>query len=288
MAISSQVSQLSFVGNGSLSTPYALADLRFDDNSWLTVEEIDEDDVITVLALGVDYTISGSGVTSSASIITGGRAIPASSTLLVSRNTPLIQSAALTVNGRVPSATLERVDDWQTMAMIDQRRREEGDISRAIRIPREEAPSDATVLPPPALRKDSIIFFGTDTGAIEILRLDQLAQRLMVILGAEAILPYRTREAAESFTVTQEDVNSSIRINSASPVIVTLPETADFSGEFFCTLSRFGVGTVDFVAPVGVIIESAVGSAPRIFSQMKPVVVQLIGVNRWWVFGDIY
>lgn len=289
MAISSQVTQLTFEGNGSDSTPYALANLRFDADSWLLVEEIDEDGIGSVLSLGTDYTVTGSGASSSASIVTGGGAIPVTSTLRVSRKTPLVHNLHLIATGQIPSVPLEQVLDWIIMAMQDRVRELHDDqvegLLRTIRAPQNEVFPE---LPGAAERVDAVPFFAPVSGDLEILRLDQLAQRLLVILGAEAVLPYRTREVSESLTVTQEDVNTSIRANSASTVVITLPETTDFSDEFFCTFSRFGVGAVEFTAPGGVVIESAVGSAPRIFGAKKPVAVQRIGVNRWWVYGDIY
>lgn len=135
MAISSQKSQVTHTGNGSTSTTYPLTDLRFDDPSWLTVEEIAEDGTITKLEeLGVDYSLIGDGVTASADIITIGRAIPASSDLRVTRNTPLKQSANLTANAAIPAATLERMADWEIMALIDEKNRTEAGLKRSLRV----------------------------------------------------------------------------------------------------------------------------------------------------------
>ncbi|WP_367871891.1 SGNH/GDSL hydrolase family protein [Luteolibacter sp. Populi] len=122
MVTSSQISQLLFPGNGSTSTPYPLTNLRFDENAWLVVVEIAEDGVITLLDEGADYTVMGSGAASSASVVTGVRAIPVSSQLRVTRNTPRTQEADFTANGAIPSATLERRLDWLTMQNIDLKR----------------------------------------------------------------------------------------------------------------------------------------------------------------------
>lgn len=136
MAISLQDSQITLTGNGSTSTTYPLNNLRFDDPSWLTVEEITEDGTIIKLEeLGTDYSLIGDGVTASASLITIGRAIPGTSSLRISRNTPLVQSANLTANAAIPAATLERIADWEIMALIDEKRRTEAGLARTLRVP---------------------------------------------------------------------------------------------------------------------------------------------------------
>lgn len=120
--ISSTTSSASFTGNASTSTPYAVP-FRFDANAWLTVERVTALGAVTSLTLGVDYTITGTGSTASASVVTGGGAIPGTDTLRVTRNTPLTQTVSLTYAGQIPSATLEAALDKQTMAMQDLARR---------------------------------------------------------------------------------------------------------------------------------------------------------------------
>lgn len=120
--ISSTTSTASFTGNNSTSTPYAVP-FRFDANSWLTVERITSAGAVSTLTLGVDFTITGTGSTASASVVTGGVAIPVTDTLRVTRNTPATQTLSLTYAGQLPSASLEAALDKQTMVLQDLMRR---------------------------------------------------------------------------------------------------------------------------------------------------------------------
>ncbi len=163
MPVSSQTSSVSYTGNASLSTPYAIT-FRYDDSAWVVVEEIDEDGVVTTLALGSDYTLTGNGVTTSGNVVTGGGAIPATSTLRISRDTTLSQTLNLTANGRIPSATLVRSFDKLTMAGIDAARKATGRFARSLRVPDGET---AAEFPAADSRAGKLPYFNDDTGAVE-------------------------------------------------------------------------------------------------------------------------
>lgn len=135
MAISSQTSQFLFAGNESTVTPYSLQHLRFDEDEWLHVEKIGADRSVTPLTLGVHYTITGDGKTADAGLVTISAPLLNSERLRVSRNTPLVQDAALVANGEIPSATLERMADWRVMALIDEQRRQKESSKRALHLP---------------------------------------------------------------------------------------------------------------------------------------------------------
>lgn len=286
MAVDSAVNLIRYAGNESDSTPYPIP-FRFDATSWLVVQRYDADGTFTPMESGVDFEITGDASVLEAELTTT-EAIPSSSQLVIARFAPPFQLLVLQPNAPLPPKDLERTLDQAIMALQDRIRTDGPPFAKAITFPLVEPADHSTQLPLPHERKDTVVYFNPINGEMEILRLDQLAQRLLVILGAEAVLPYRSREVSASLTVSQEDVNSTILVNTASDVTITLPETGDISPEFFCAFSRFGVGAVQFTASPGVVIESEVGSAPRIFGAKKPVGVQRIGENRWWVYGDIY
>lgn len=274
-----------YQGNGSDSDPYP-TDMFFEQDAWISVRVLFPNGNEETLAQNEDYTLTGAGDPGGGNVVTA-EAYDEDHTITIARIVPLTQLLALGYNQTLNSALLEKALDKLTF-IAQQLAGESAVGDRSLRFPFSEPASNNTTLPTPVLRRDTVVFFDPVTGELLNLRLDQLAQRLLVILGAEAVLPYRTREISESITIEQEDVNSSIRANSVSDIVVTLPTTDDISDNFFATLSRFSSGAVEFTAPSGVIIESAVGQSPRIFGTKKPVGIQVIGVNRWWVFGDIY
>lgn len=285
MSVSTTQTLVQYVGNGSTVTPYPTG-FPFAEDGWVRVSVMGPDGIVTDLNIGTDYIVSGAGDPAGGEVVTLA-AYDSDYLVTIYRVVPVTQLLDLQYNDRLPAEELEGALDKLTY-IAQQLAGNTADPGRAIKFPVSEPASFNTNLPAPVLRRDTVLFFDPITGEMQILRLDQLAQRLLVILGAEAVLPYRTREISESITITQEDVNSSIRVNTASDVTITLPETFNFASEFFCSFSRFNSGAVEFTAPPGVVIESEVGAAPRIFGAKKPVGVQLIGVNRWWVYGDIY
>lgn len=285
MSVSTTQRLVNYQGNGSDTTPYPTL-FPFLETDWVKVVVTDAQGNETTLVQGIDYTVTGAGSPSGGEVVTTA-AYDSTNTITIYREVPLTQLIDFLYNDRFPSELVESGLDKITMA-LQQLAGNAATGDRSIRFPFSEPPNNETVLPPPVARRDAIIYFDQTTGEMAVIPLDQLAQRLLVILGAEAVLPYRTKEISNNYTISQFDVNSSIRVNTASDVTITLPATDAFSGEFFCAFSRFNVGAVEFTAPVGVIIDSEVGSAPRIFGAKKPVGVQIIGVNRWWVYGDIY
>lgn len=283
MSVATTQLMVQYLGNGSASIPYPIP-FPFFDEAWIKVRTLDPVGNETRLALNTDYSVTGAG-DPAGELIT---ALPyaASHQITISREVPITQLLELLYNDRLPAAQLEQSLDKLTF-IAQQLAGGNATGDRSIRFPYSEPSGNRTLLPTPKLRRDSVVAFGPVTGEMEILRIDQLAQRLLVILGAEAVLPYRTREVTGSFTVAQEDVNTSIRVNAAAPSLITLPQTTDFSDNFFCTVSKFGAGAVAFSTPPGVILESE-GGKTRIFSGKVPVGIQLIGINRWWIFGDLY
>jgi hypothetical protein len=170
MAISSQTTTVSYTGNASTVTPYPVT-FRYDEAAWVVVEEIDLDGVVTTLSLGTDYTLTGTGIATTGNVVTGGGAIPATSTLRISRNTALTQTVALAVNGVIPSATIEAEFDKLTMAQLDEKRRQAAGLARSLRVPDGEL---AAELPTSTLRKGEVIYFNATTGAVETKTPDEI------------------------------------------------------------------------------------------------------------------
>lgn len=115
MSIESQTSSVTFDGNGSTVTAYAIP-FRFDDPAWLTVTHIAEDGTESVLVDGDDYTLAGSNLTTAVAIV-------AEDTLLIERNTPIKQTVATESPASAYITALEDQLDLLTMAMIDLQRR---------------------------------------------------------------------------------------------------------------------------------------------------------------------
>ena len=170
MAISSQTTTVSYTGNASTVTPYPVT-FRYDEAAWVTVQEIDLDGAVTTLALGSDYTLTGNGSTTTGNVVTGGGAIPATSTLRITRDTSLTQTVSLSVNGTIPSAVIEAELDKLTMSHLDQKRRQANSDARSLRVPDGET---AAELPSAANRKGEIPYFNATTGAVETKTPDEI------------------------------------------------------------------------------------------------------------------
>jgi hypothetical protein len=111
MSISTANSSISYVGNNSTSTPYVV-NYPFFDASDLKVYSVTSG-TSTLLALTTNYTVTGgNGSTGS---VTTTAAIPATSTVIISRNVPYTQLTSLTTGDRLPAASLEKALDKVTM-----------------------------------------------------------------------------------------------------------------------------------------------------------------------------
>ena len=111
MSISTANSSISYVGNNSTSTPYVV-NYPFFDASDLKVYSVTSG-TSTLLALTTNYTVTGgNGSTGS---VTTTAAIPATSTVIISRDVPYTQLTSLTTGDRLPAATIEKALDKVTM-----------------------------------------------------------------------------------------------------------------------------------------------------------------------------
>jgi hypothetical protein len=284
MAISTGSNSIAFTGNGSTVTAYVIP-FRYDDPDWLVVTRVAADSDRSVLALNTGFTLDGQNLRTIA-------AIPGTDRLEIRRNTPARQTVDSVGPVQSYATAVEAQLDRTTMALQDAALGVRVDLDRALSFPVDEPDDSPKVLPTPSARKDTVIFFDQGTGELRVLNMDALAMRLLVILGAEAVLPYRVKEVTASRPIDSTDSNAFLRINASTDVTITLPITGDdftsfFDQSFSCEISRIGSGAVQFMAADGVVIDSQ-GGAFRIFGQFSSVAVRAVGVNHWQIYGDLY
>jgi hypothetical protein len=167
MALGDATNRIEYAGNNSTVTAYAVP-FRFDAASWLVVRRITNLGVVTTLANGVDYALTGNTTTGDGEITTT-VAIPANNTLVFSRYTPAFQTLSLVPNSPLPAADLEAALDRLIMALQDRDTNGGLPFSRAIIFPISEPDSHDNILPNPALRKGHILYFNATTGEMETL-----------------------------------------------------------------------------------------------------------------------
>jgi hypothetical protein len=110
MSISSSTSSVSYTGNASTVTAYVVS-YPFFDASDLKVYSV-SGGTSTLLSPSA-YTVTG-GNGSTGSVVTTA-AIPATSTVIISRDVPYTQLTSLTTGDRLPAASLEKALDKVTM-----------------------------------------------------------------------------------------------------------------------------------------------------------------------------
>lgn len=248
MSVSSTTASLTFTGNNSTSTAYALTGLRFDASSWLDVATISSAGVVTTLTLGTHYTLGGDGSAGTGTLTsTSGNAIPASATLRVRRNTPLTQGLDL-VNGTAPDQpSLEAALDRLTLALQDASRRDTLLEARALRA--ADADTVAGTLPLTAQRASRYLAFdASGNPVVGPLTEDSAAERaesaasLVHISGLLTVFADFTASAATHF-------GKLITAATVDPCLITLPVvTAATYGRF--ALDTFAQGfefTGDFL-----------------------------------------
>lgn len=133
MALSSTTTELSFTGNNSDSTAYALTGLRYDDAAWLTVVQIDSSGDETTLTNGVEFNLGGTGSTGAGTLTsTTGNEIPATDNLRVTRNVPFTQSTDLENDVPLDHDAVEALFDKLVMISQDLDRRLDDKLEAAI------------------------------------------------------------------------------------------------------------------------------------------------------------
>jgi hypothetical protein len=112
MSVSSSTSRVSFVGNNSTTTAYVVPFVFFDATDLSVV--VNTGGVPTTLVNGTGYTVTG-GSGATGSLLTTA-AIPATSTVIITRSVPYTQLTSFTTGDRLPAASIEKALDKLTMS----------------------------------------------------------------------------------------------------------------------------------------------------------------------------
>jgi hypothetical protein len=162
MAISSETSALTFTGNNSTVTAYAVT-FPFSGSTEIVVTHVTAAGVRTTLAVTTGYTLSGTPSAGTAQLVTVA-AIPVTDTLLVERFTSAVQSLDSDSPAGSYPTSIETQLDRSTRAIQDNKRVISRNFARSLRVPDGEA---AAELPAAAARKGEIPYFNATTGALE-------------------------------------------------------------------------------------------------------------------------
>lgn len=180
MSLESAVNRIEYTGNASTVVAYPVP-FRFDDAAWLYLTRTDLDGSTAPLILGVDFAIASP--TPSTREITTTLAVPATSRLAISRYTPAAQTLSLIPNSPLPAKDLEAALDRIIMALQDRDAGGGNPFARALTFPLSEPDAHPTELDSPHLRKDSLLYFRADTGAMETITMLDLATRIAAIVA---------------------------------------------------------------------------------------------------------
>jgi hypothetical protein len=103
------------------------------------------------------------------------------------------------------------------------------------------------------------------------------------------LLLQRVITRSTNFTLAPEDINALIRVNVGigETIQITLPANAGFTDAFSCGITKIGLGNVEFVGELGVVLDS-VDSFVRIFRTYTPVTVTYVDVNHFQAMGSLY
>lgn len=113
MAIQSEISQISYLGNGSAGTGYPVPFYFFEDTD-LKVSRTDAAGIVTQLTHGAHYSVSGAGNPSGGSVMTT-TAYGGSDRISIVRTVPATQLLVYDENDRFPAKSHERGLDRLTM-----------------------------------------------------------------------------------------------------------------------------------------------------------------------------
>lgn len=231
MGLSSTVSDATYAGNNSTVTAYPVP-FRFDENSWLRVRKT-VGGVTTNLALGSDFTISGIGSSTSASIKTV-VAVPATGTVYIYRDTPQTNTFQPTLNGGVQSVPLEKEVDKLTMMAQEASRDGESSLGRSLRVPvGDPYPSD---LPSKSARANGTLGFDGNGNPIVV------STGLITNIAAVQAASATATSAAATATTAAQSAQSAADIVSNYTRPFHLPEMA-FYGDSITAYDASADGT---------------------------------------------
>jgi hypothetical protein len=267
-----------FVGNESTSTPYSVP--------W---QGLDPDDIhaLVVTNHGESETLShGAGMivtvnpTTKAVSFTTSEEIPASSTVKAYMTMDYRQLVDLQNSSNNDVNIREGMFDRVTLFLQIVQAEAMESVAKSLRVP-EFIPE----FPEAGDRKDTMIQFDQIDGQLKLLKMTDLAKRLLVILGADAVLPQRIIEINEDAVVSPDWSNAIVRVNSQSDVVITLPTTEEFDETYNVVFQRIGDGAVEFVGDSGVVIDATLF---RIYDKFTAVSCHWVGLDRWTIYGDLY
>ena len=220
MTISSEVSRVSYTGNGAVDT-YAYT-FRIFEESHLLVTVRNTSDVETTLALTTDYTVTGVGnnsgnvvlVNSAQAWLDGDGDLLTGYVLSIRRVLPLTQETDIRNQGDFFPESHE--DEFDKLTMVDQQQQDE--LDRSIKLPESLDPADVdTALPLPSAGL-AIGWNATEDGLTNIASAGALA----VSAFAETLLDDTTASAALTTLGVSTFAKTILDDTTASAVIATL------------------------------------------------------------------
>lgn len=163
MAVSITATLVQYSGNGSSVVGYPTL-FPFTDDAWVNVVVMDSAGSTTALELGSTFFLTGVGDDAGGTVTTSA-AWDATHTITIYRRVPQTQLLELEYNTRLPAAAVEASLDKQVFMV------QELLAERPVRFPVVEPTANDTELPPPPLRKNSVLGFDNITGEAVLMRL---------------------------------------------------------------------------------------------------------------------
>jgi hypothetical protein len=146
MTISSSLSRIDYVGNGS-TTVFAFPYYFLADADLVVVLRDMASGAETTLALGTDYSVAGAGALSGGTVTMASAPSP-SETFTIRRQLALVQETDFVANDPLSAEVLERAIDRVVMALQQQDEVQ----ARTLQFPVSDSPTLSTSLPPSTVR----------------------------------------------------------------------------------------------------------------------------------------
>jgi hypothetical protein len=112
MSVSTSTSSVNYTGNASTSAPYVV-NFQFFDETDLVVVVVNSSNVSTTLVNGTGYTVTGGGGLTGSIVTTS--PVPATSRVVITRNTAKTQLTSYVTGDRFPASSHEKALDKLTM-----------------------------------------------------------------------------------------------------------------------------------------------------------------------------
>lgn len=166
MTIDTVVARNNYVGN-DVATVFAYEFKILDDED-LRVTQRDDEDVETLLTLGIDYTVTGAGEDDGGNVILTD-ALPTDYLLTIRRVVDLVQETDIRNQGEYFPELHEDTFDYARMVDLQQ----QDEIDRSLKFPEtEDGDTDLATLPPLEDRKNHVLGFDNDGRPIAVVELE--------------------------------------------------------------------------------------------------------------------